>query len=271
MDRPGEVRVVYRDEAKEAEGVRAFGVLADERIMILDGANQRLLVFQRGVQQLNLALDSTTYDELAFLSEDRVALLDRGKTRGVAVWNSNGKLERRSALDGAVEWSSVNYLMSRPDGIWAQYTGGQMLRVLQADGSAEAVRAQLSGFLMGDGKRLIALDNPPPFRTLKLSSTPRGGSAPTVERSFTATRREQAGEWASDASGKLYLVVYAEQGGKEQLLLRVYSDSLELQREMALSAGDLEQTPPTRRLFVTADGRAYWASFAEQKLRIERY
>jgi len=269
--RSGEVRVVYRDAAKEAEGVRGFVVLSDERIVILDGENERLLVFQHGVQQLELALDNSTYEEPVFLSEDRIALLDRVHTKGIAVWNLSGKLERRSALDSAVDWSSVRQLTPRPDGIWAEYTGGKMLRLLRADGSVDTEHTQLQGFLTGDGNRLVTWANPRPSKELKFSSTPRAGGAATFEHRFAAAQRENAGEWASDASGKLYLVIYTQAAGKAVQLLRVYSARLELQRELVLEAGDGEQTPPTRRLFVTADGRAYWASFAGQQLRILRY
>jgi hypothetical protein len=271
LGRSGEVRVVYRDAAKEAEGVRGFVVLSDERIVILDGENQRLLVFQHGVQQLKLALDSATYDEPTFLGEDRIALLDRVRTKAIAIWDSRGTLERRSALDSAVDWSSVRQFTSRPDGIWAEYKGDKMLRLLHADGSVDTEHTQLDGFLTGDGKRLVTLTNARPFKELRFSSTPRAGGTPTFKRSFTAAQPEHAGDWASDASGNLYLVIYTQAAGKEVQLLRVYSDSLELQREIELEAGDGEQTPPTQRLFVTADGRAYWAAFEARRLRILRY
>ncbi|MEN9580366.1 MAG: hypothetical protein RJA70_3375 [Pseudomonadota bacterium] len=269
-DKPGQVGIVEGNES-EGEGPMSFAVRSDGKIAVLDQVNKRLQLFNAGAVEKIIPLDSAFYQDVVFLDNETVVLMDKAKAQELVVMNLEGDVKRRIKLSGpgVNEPAEAGRMYVRPDGVWVMFN--QSIHFLDADGR-EADRTMLPGLVTCNGKHLLSTE------TLKnqLNLLRRSRSGPlnpeTLTHEFDLPIHTL---WVdSDCEGRVFVVTANFDRPKTdgRARLTVFDSALKFVRDVeikypsaSLDAGFLKE------FHLTPAGELYQYAFGDDGVLFQRY
>ncbi len=155
-EKPGQVGLQEGDESA-GEGPMSFAVRSDGKVLLLDQRNKRLQLFSgKDVEQI-VELDSTYYQDVVFLNDDTVVLLDNYEAKELVVMSLSGDIERRVPLAGlgVEDPGDASGMYVRPDGLWVRYNYD--ILYLTPEGK-EAKRTIAPAMISCDGKHYLSAE-----------------------------------------------------------------------------------------------------------------
>ncbi|MFH1812037.1 MAG: hypothetical protein ABIJ09_25080 [Pseudomonadota bacterium] len=156
---PDQVGRTVPDEAAP-EGPMSLDLDGKGRVFLLDQVNARILVLDGERVADTWPLHADSYQDLAWIDDQHVALLDRLAARVVDVVDHQGRILATVPVEGGPvqEGGAVTALEVEDDGIWLELEHAQQVRVADRQGRAEKVRTLRGGRLSADRRvRLSAV------------------------------------------------------------------------------------------------------------------
>ncbi len=137
------------------EGPMAMAVEGDD-VVVLDQANGRVQRFRRGVAVSSFPVSETVQD-IALAKDGRTALLDRLADKNVVIHAADGARIAEIPLAGkGIEDPSVTTGVFMDDeGVWVEREHGSLVRVADAEGTADEARPETPGRRTQDGRRVV--------------------------------------------------------------------------------------------------------------------
>lgn len=278
----------YQDSNESAE-IAPSGLAAtdaDGRLFVLDQLDDQIHVYRGGEFEKVIQVPSeVSFDRIAPLRGGKLLLNDAYGSRNILyVLEQTGRVVRTFSLEGKgfEKHEQPDGLHARKDGIWARHRGefrdgrlvseGYMVRVSDARGNPDSERPMVTGFLSGDGRRLLGLAKS--GSVLEVTSRARDDDAQRRKRTIELPgAKAKVLAYDSDRSGKLYVLVEAAEGSsvrKGTTRLFVLSRELETVHEHDLPTKPIyhEVVNP---LFVSPGGFAYYLDARKDELLVRRY
>lgn len=269
-----------RSVARESSPMAPMSFLPDAsgRALVLDQVNHRVQVVEAGRVVRSIPLPSETFDDVARLGGDRVALLDRLVAGSVAVVDPSGKIEREIALvgEGIARAGDATSLHARDDGLWVEVDHDKLVRVADERGVAVASRSVVPGRFSADGRSWLSA-RVDADRAVTVTITPRDGSPATRGRVAFPLPVLSIAALESDPGGRVMLVavtieespVAPYEVSRVDETLVVLDRGLAEQRRVALPPKSMPEEQLTRYR-AGADGALYTLELDERGATLRR-
>jgi hypothetical protein len=265
---PGQLGV----SATEGSAPMSFAVRDAREIWVLDQQNQRLQPFRDGDPLPPIRIDSTTYQDVIFLPDGRLVLMDRLVAKELVVLDVTGLVQHRVPLKGPgiPEPGLVGPMRNSVDGLWVD-AGLGAVRVLDTQGNPDLKRPTLEGQPTPDGQWLQIVEERD--KKLYFEKRERGSSKPPLTVTLALERRVTgAGHVDTDTAGNAFVIIdHFGSDGPPQHFFGVFGPDLALLRrtELVPEPGSFGET--FRELLVTPEGDAYVFCFGKTDIKIRKY
>jgi hypothetical protein len=176
---PGQLGRKHEEESNP-EGPMAIAARGGEAL-VLDQVNRRIERFANGKLVGKVEIGSDTVQDLAAMHGGRTAVLDRLSDGNVQIYGADGKLANSLPLagKGITEGGDVTGVFADDSGVYVEREHGSLVRIADADGTADADRPELLGRPSRDGRLVLQAEMADPGAgQLRVRATDRATGSP---------------------------------------------------------------------------------------------